>query len=87
MADPLGRPESDVRPDHFSDPTTKYAATITIKPVATSARSNHLNIGEATRCALQGRIGREDLNPASARQRNVEGVGRGQAVGKPVYLR
>ena len=33
------------------------------------------------------RIRRDELDPASARQRDVEGVGRGEAVGKSVYLR
>ena len=33
------------------------------------------------------RIRRDELDPASARQRDVEGVGRGKTVVKPVYLR
>ena len=55
-------------------------------PPEPSPRQNELNIGEATRCAGQGRIGSEELNPASACQRHIEGVGRGETVGKPVHL-
>ena len=33
------------------------------------------------------RIRRDELDPASARQRDVEGVGHGEAVGKSMYLR
>ena len=49
--------------------------------------ANQLHIGEAACCVRERRIGRDELDPASARQRDVEGVGRGEAVGKSVYLR
>src|SRR5438093_13567061 len=52
-----------------------------------SIRSNELNVGEAARCARKGRVGGEELNPASARQGDIESVGRRKTVGKPVYLR
>ena len=52
-----------------------------------SARSNELNVGEIARRAGQGRVGGEELNPASTRQGDIEGVGRGKTVGKAVYLR
>ena len=50
-------------------------------------RWNELNVGEIARRAGQGRVGGEELNPASARQRHIESVGRRETVGKPVYLR
>jgi hypothetical protein len=51
-----------------------------------SVRLHELNVGEAARSTRQGRVGGEEPDTASARQRHIESVGRRETVGKEVYL-